>query len=392
LALSSRFLMPVMLLKDLVEAYMNARPEVCGVQDKIRTLQAESASLIDHRREQEARHLEQIAWEQSRHRDTLATLGAKVNGLEEERAALAGTLQAERDLLIDHIDRMHEQEARHREQIAVEQSRRMSIETTLGAKINSLEEEKATLAASRAELEAKIESLEEEKTALNVAQERSHGCLAEEKDLHRAIRAALEAKNLMLEQENASLSQQLQERVEAHAMELQGASEILSVSQKRLATSKHDHSSRKELQNLRAHLYLVGNKYQGLEALLPSIAPEKIVDCVTRLQAHIRGAQCRQRLTSERRQQAKMQRKLQRTREKEDKKRVALRANMEEACRQRSFLVPALPALAPKLSAPMLIKTTKYDFVRRSMTAEEKREWGFLHPSKKERRRSNNRQ
>mmetsp|Transcript_64466 Transcript_64466/g.163389 ORF Transcript_64466/g.163389 Transcript_64466/m.163389 type:complete len:88 (-) Transcript_64466:182-445(-) len=87
-----------------------------------------------------------------------------------------------------------------------------------------------------------------------------------------------------------------------------------------------------------------------------------------------------------------MQRKLQRTREKEDKKRVALRANMEEACRQRSFLVPALPALAPKLSAPMLIKTTKYDFVRRSMTAEEKREWGFLHPSKKERRRSNNRQ
>mmetsp|Transcript_54067 Transcript_54067/g.175739 ORF Transcript_54067/g.175739 Transcript_54067/m.175739 type:complete len:494 (-) Transcript_54067:303-1784(-) len=383
LALSSRFLMPVILLKELVEAYMNARPEVSGVQDTILTLQAESDSLLDHMHEEEARHREQIAREQSQHRDTWSTLGAKVNGLEEERAALAGTLQAERDSLIDRIDHLHEQEACHREQIAVEQSRRMSTEITLGAKISGLEEEKAALDAVRAELEAKIEGLEAEKTALTVAQERSDGCLVEEKALHRATRAALEAKSQRLEQESASLSQQLQENVKAHAMEV----ERLAVSRQCLATSKREQDQcRKELQNL--HLYLVENKCQGWEALLPSILSDKIVDSATRLQAHIRGAQCRKRLTKERRQQAKMQRKLQRKQEKEDKKRAALMVEIEEARRQWSLVAPALPAWAPKFPAPLLNKSTKYDFVRRSMTAEEKREWGFLHASKKERRRS----
>eukprot|EP00446_Apocalathium_sp_SHHI-4_P092439 CAMPEP_0177451782 /NCGR_PEP_ID=MMETSP0369-20130122/9958_1 /TAXON_ID=447022 ORGANISM="Scrippsiella hangoei-like, Strain SHHI-4" /NCGR_SAMPLE_ID=MMETSP0369 /ASSEMBLY_ACC=CAM_ASM_000364 /LENGTH=275 /DNA_ID=CAMNT_0018924411 /DNA_START=1 /DNA_END=830 /DNA_ORIENTATION=- len=275
--------MPVILLKELVEAYLNGRPEVSGVQDTIRTMQAESDSLIDHLPQQEARHREQIAREQSRHRDTWATLSAQINGFEEERTALDGALQAERDSLIDHIVLTHEQEALHREQI----------------------EEKAALAASRAELEAKIEGLEEDKTALTVAQERSDDCLVEAKALHRATRAALEAKSQRLEQENASLSQQLQENVEAHAMEV----EVFAVSQQCLATSKREQDqSRNELQNF--HLYLVENKCQGWEALLPSIVSDKIVDCATRLQAHIRGAQCRQRLTKERRQQAKMQRKL----------------------------------------------------------------------------------
>mmetsp|Transcript_78558 Transcript_78558/g.253974 ORF Transcript_78558/g.253974 Transcript_78558/m.253974 type:complete len:483 (+) Transcript_78558:65-1513(+) len=353
LALSSRFLMPVILLKELVEAYLNGRPEVSGVQDTIRTLQAERDSLIDHLPQQEARHREQIARGKSRHRDTWATLCAQVNGLEEERTALAGTLQAERDSLIDRIDHLHEQEACHREQIAVEQSRRMSTEITLGTKINGLEEEKATLDAVRAELEAKIKGLEEEKTALTVAQEMSDGCLAEEQALQRATRAALEAKCQRLEQENASLSQQLQERVAAHAMEVQSVSECLAVSQQRLATFKREHDqSQKELQNLRAHPYLVENKCQGVEALLPSIVPEQIVDCVTLLQAHIRGAQCRQRLTEERRQQAIMQRKLQN-------------------CRERR-----------------LSRTIEFDSLRRSMTAKQKWEYGCLRPSKKERRPS----
>mmetsp|Transcript_54066 Transcript_54066/g.175738 ORF Transcript_54066/g.175738 Transcript_54066/m.175738 type:complete len:81 (-) Transcript_54066:579-821(-) len=80
---------------------------------------------------------------------------------------------------------------------------------------------------------------------------------------------------MLLEQENASLSQQFQEEVEAHAMELQSVSERLAVSQQQLATFKREHDqSRKELQNLRAHLYLVENKCQGVEALLPSIVPE----------------------------------------------------------------------------------------------------------------------
>mmetsp|Transcript_55342 Transcript_55342/g.142511 ORF Transcript_55342/g.142511 Transcript_55342/m.142511 type:complete len:387 (-) Transcript_55342:276-1436(-) len=374
--------MPVILLKELVEAYLNGRPEVSGVQDTICTLQAERDSLIDHLPQQEARHREQLAREQSRHRDTWATLSAQVNSLEEERTALAGTLQAARDSLNDHIVLMSEQEALHREQIAVEQSRHTATWTTLGAEINGLEEEKAALAASRAELEAKIEGLEEEKTALTVAQERSDDCLVEEKVLHRATRAALEAKSQRLEQENASLSQQLQENVEAHAMEV----ERLAVSQQCLATSKREQDqSRKELQNL--HLYLVKNKCQGWEALLPSIVSDKIVDCATRLQAHIRGAQCRQRLTKERRQQAKMQRKLQRKQEKEDKKRAALMVEIEEARRQWSLVAPALPAWGPKYPAPLLNRTTKFDPVLRSMTAEEKWQRGSLRPSKKERRR-----
>mmetsp|Transcript_55339 Transcript_55339/g.142502 ORF Transcript_55339/g.142502 Transcript_55339/m.142502 type:complete len:420 (-) Transcript_55339:276-1535(-) len=407
--------MPVILLKELVEAYLNGRPEVSGVQDTICTLQAERDSLIDHLPQQEARHREQLAREQSRHRDTWATLSAQVNSLEEERTALAGTLQAARDSLNDHIVLMSEQEALHREQIAVEQSRHTATWTTLGAEINGLEEEKTAfahtlqaehdsflahidhihachrddleneetaLAASRAELEAKIEGLEEEKTALTVAQERSDDCLVEEKVLHRATRAALEAKSQRLEQENASLSQQLQENVEAHAMEV----ERLAVSQQCLATSKREQDqSRKELQNL--HLYLVKNKCQGWEALLPSIVSDKIVDCATRLQAHIRGAQCRQRLTKERRQQAKMQRKLQRKQEKEDKKRAALMVEIEEARRQWSLVAPALPAWGPKYPAPLLNRTTKFDPVLRSMTAEEKWQRGSLRPSKKERRR-----
>mmetsp|Transcript_15842 Transcript_15842/g.41914 ORF Transcript_15842/g.41914 Transcript_15842/m.41914 type:complete len:236 (+) Transcript_15842:539-1246(+) len=126
---------------------------------------------------------------------------------------------------------------------------------------------------------------------------------------------------------------------------------VFAVSQQCLATSKREQDqSRNELQNF--HLYLVENKCQGWEALLPSIVSDKIVDCATRLQAHIRGAQCRQRLTKERRQQAKMPRRLQ-------------------SCRERR-----------------LNRTIEFDSLRRSMTAKQKWEYGFLRPSKKERRPS----